>query len=166
MSVFSSATFVAAAVLTAHHRDGPILVLQQQFFVDSLNVFLVTRDRIRGVHHYAVRASVHAHRATTAAMTPPRMRLRFTAQSDVHLHDVAGAADQQHGMLWVAMEAATLTIAGLVASPHAGDFEACMEGIHPCGVGIAQRYRTILLYRCRCDWCRRQWSAGGPTGTP
>ena len=40
---FSLATFIASAMLTIKIiADGPILVLHEQFFVDSLNVFLVT----------------------------------------------------------------------------------------------------------------------------
>ena len=47
---FSLATFIAACMLTVQViSDGPLFVLNREFFIDSLNVFLVTLTAFVGL---------------------------------------------------------------------------------------------------------------------
>jgi hydrogenase-4 component F len=146
---FSAFTLLAAAALVARIiADGPLTDLDEQFFVDSLNVFLV-----------ALTAFVAT---TTAIFSRPYMRIERD-----HGRVSAGGMRLYHsmyqmfsfamllvlttnnlGVMWVAMEAATLTTVMLVAlyRTHAS-LEAAWKYFILCGVGIAQAlFGTILVY--------------------
>ncbi len=146
---FSAFTLLAAAGLVARIiADGPLTDLDEQFFVDSLNVFLV-----------ALTAFVAT---TTAIFSRPYMRIERD-----HGRVSAGGMRLYHsmyqmfsfamllvlttnnlGVMWVAMEAATLTTVMLVAlyRTHAS-LEAAWKYFILCGVGIAQAlFGTILVY--------------------
>jgi formate hydrogenlyase subunit 3/multisubunit Na+/H+ antiporter MnhD subunit len=92
-------TFLAATALTARViTDGPLLVLDRQFFVDPFNVFLVALTAFVGF--------------TTSIFSQPYMRIErdafplpgcafITACTSCSTYDAAGAAHQQHGHpLW------------------------------------------------------------------
>ena len=114
---FSFATFVAAAVLTAQIiADGPILVLQQQFFVDSLNVFLVTLTAFVAFTTALFARPYMRIERDHGKMTPPRMRLFHSMYQMFTFTMLLALLTNNMGMLWVAMEAATLTTVLLVAS--------------------------------------------------
>jgi len=148
-AAFSFATFVAAAWLTTEVvAQGPILAFEQQFFVDSLNVFLV-----------ALTAFVAT---TTAIFSRPYMRIerdhgRVSAAGMRLYHSMYQMfsfamllvlTTNNLGVMWVAMEAATLTTVLLVAlyRTHAS-LEAAWKYFILCGVGIAQAlFGTILVY--------------------
>ncbi|MSQ55132.1 MAG: hydrogenase 4 subunit F [Betaproteobacteria bacterium] len=146
---FSGATFLASVALAARVIDGGALtVLEEQFFVDSLNVFLVALTAFVGM--------------TTAIFSRPYMRIERD-----HGRVSAGGLRLYHsmyqmfsftmllvlttnnlGIMWVAMEAATLTTVLLVAlyRTHAS-LEAAWKYFILCGVGIAQAlFGTILVY--------------------
>jgi hydrogenase-4 component F len=146
---FSAFTLLAAAGLVVRIiADGPLTDLDEQFFVDSLNVFLV-----------ALTAFVAT---TTAIFSRPYMRIERD-----HGRVSAGGMRLYHsmyqmfsfamllvlttnnlGVMWVAMEAATLTTVMLVAlyRTHAS-LEAAWKYFILCGVGIAQAlFGTILVY--------------------
>ncbi len=148
-SAFSVLTFVAAAALVARViGSGPLLVLERHFFVDALNVFLV-----------ALTAFVAM---TTSLFSRPYMRIERR-----HGRVGAGGMRLYHsmyqlftftmlvvlttnnlGLMWVAMEAATLSTVLLVAlyRTHAS-LEAAWKYFILCGVGIAQAlFGTILFY--------------------
>ncbi len=75
-SAFSLATLVAAAVLTAQIvAEGPALMLQQQFFVDSLNVFLVALTAFVALTTALFSGPYMRVERDHGKMTPPRMRL-------------------------------------------------------------------------------------------
>ena len=148
-AAFSGLTFFAAAALTTRVIEhGPLRVLQQQLFVDSLNVFLVTLTAFVAM--------------TTALFSRPYMRIerdhgRVSAAGLRLYHSMYQLfsftmllvlTTNNLGIMWVAMEAATLTTVLLVAlyRTHAS-LEAAWKYFILCGVGIAQAlFGTILMY--------------------
>jgi len=148
-TLFSVFTFLGAGALTVRVVEhGPMRVLGQQLFVDSLNVFLVTLTAFVGM--------------TTALFSRPYMRIerdhgRVSAAGLRLYHSMYQLfsftmllvlTTNNLGIMWVAMEAATLTTVLLVAlyRTHAS-LEAAWKYFILCGVGIAQAlFGTILVY--------------------
>ena len=145
----SIVTFVAAALLVKRViEEGSISALEEQFFIDSLNVFLV-----------ALTAFVSM---TTALFSRPYMRIERShgrvSDAGMRLYHamyqlfcftmLLVLTTNNLGVMWVAMEAATLTTVLLVAlyRTHAA-LEAAWKYFILCGVGIAQAlFGTILVY--------------------
>ena len=145
----SFATLLAGSLLVARVvRNGPLLVGHEQFFVDSFNVFLVALTAFVGF--------------TTAIFSRPYMRIeqhhgRLNARRLRLYHSMyqlfMGAMllallTNNMGIVWVAMEAATLSTVLLVSLYRTkASLEAAWKYFILCGVGIAQAlFGTILLY--------------------
>ena len=143
------ATLLAAAALVLRViHNGPLLFWHEQFFVDSFNVFLVALTAFVGF--------------TTAIFSRPYMRIeahhgRLNARRLRLYHSMyqlfMGAMflallTNNMGLLWVAMEAATLSTVLLVSLYRTrASLEAAWKYFILCGVGIAQAlFGTILLY--------------------
>ena len=147
---FSLATLIAAGLLTARIvAEGPLLLGGDGWFhIDAFNVFLV-----------ALTAFVAF---TTALFSRPYMRVEqahgrlgkarlrlYHASYQMFIGTMLLALTTNNmGILWVAMEAATLTTVLLVSlyrTPAA--LEAAWKYFILCGVGIALAlFGTILLY--------------------
>ena len=146
---FSLATFVAAMLLTARIvAGGPVLALQQQFFVDSLNVFLVTLTAFVGFTTALFARPYMRVERDHGRMTAPRMRLFHSMYQLFSFTMLLALTTNNMGLLWVAMEAATLATVLLVAVYRTpASLEAAWKYFILCGVGIAQAlFGTILLY--------------------
>jgi hydrogenase-4 component F len=146
---FSLATFVASAALTARIvASGPILVLQEQFFVDPLNVFLVALTAFVGFTTALFSRPYMRVERDHGKMTPPRMRLFHSMYQLFSFTMLLALTTNNMGLLWVAMEAATLATVLLVAVYRTpASLEAAWKYFILCGVGIAQAlFGTILLY--------------------
>jgi hydrogenase-4 component F len=146
---FSFSCFVASIALTAQIiADGPILVLDQQFFVDSLNVFLVTLTAFVGFTTSLFARPYMRVERDHGKMTPPKMRLFHSMYQLFNFTMLVALLTNNMGILWVAMEAATLTTVLLVAVYRTpASLEAAWKYFILCGVGIAQAlFGTILLY--------------------
>ncbi|MGA9672669.1 MAG: hydrogenase 4 subunit F [Terracidiphilus sp.] len=145
----SLATLLAASLLVARVvRNGPLLVGHEQFFVDSFNVFLVALTAFVGF--------------TTAIFSRPYMRIeehhgRLNARRLRLYHSMyqlfmaamlLALLTNNMGLMWVAMEAATLSTVLLVSLYRTkASLEAAWKYFILCGVGIAQAlFGTILLY--------------------
>jgi hydrogenase-4 component F len=147
--VFSLATFVAAAVLTAQIiAGGPIVVLHGQFFVDPLNVFLVTLTAFVAFTTTLFSRPYMRVERDHGKMTPPRMRLYHSMYQLFSFTMLLALTTNNMGLLWVALEAATLATVLLVAVYRTpASLEAAWKYFILCGVGIAQAlFGTILLY--------------------
>lgn len=146
---FSLATFLAATVLTAQIiADGPLLVGHGQFFVDTLNVFLVTLTAFVAFTTALFSRPYMRIERDHGKMTPPRMRL-FHGMYQLFVFTMLLALTTNNmGLLWVALEAATLATVLLVAVYRTpASLEAAWKYFILCGVGIAQAlFGTILLY--------------------
>src|ERR1051326_6669463 len=73
---FSLATLIAAGALTVHIiAEGPTLVLQRQFFIDPLNVFLVALTAFVGFTTSVFSRPYMRIERDRGKMTATRMRL-------------------------------------------------------------------------------------------
>ncbi|MDO9199614.1 hydrogenase 4 subunit F [Rhodoferax sp.] len=146
---FSLATFVAACVLTAQVvADGPMFVWDKQFFIDPLNVFLVALTTFVGLTTAIFSRPYMRVEQDRGKMTPPRMRLYHGMYQLFSFTMLLALTTNNLGILWVAMEAATLTTVLLVSVYRtAASLEAAWKYFILCGVGIAQALLgTVLLY--------------------
>src|SRR5579863_1715198 len=146
---FSLVTFLAACALTSRIvAHGNLLVAREQFFIDAFNVFLVTLTAFVGL--------------TTSLFSRPYMRIeaehgRVSARQLRLYHGMyqlfmatmlIALTTNNMGLMWVAMEAATLSTVLLVTLYRTpASLEAGWKYFILCGVGIAQAlFGTILLY--------------------
>ena len=146
---FSLATLLASAALTATViADGPILVLHEQFFVDSLNVFLVALTAFVAFTTALFARPYMRIERDHGKMTPPRMRLFHSMYQLFSFTMLLALLTNNMGLMWVAMEAATLATVLLVAVYRTpASLEAAWKYFILCGVGIAQAlFGTILLF--------------------
>ena len=146
---FSLGTFVAACVLTAQIiADGPMFGWQREFFIDPLNVFLVTLTAFVGLTTAIFSRPYMRVEEDHGKMTPKRLRLYHSMYQLFSFTMLVALTTNNMGILWVAMEAATLTTVMLVSVYRtAASLEAAWKYFILCGVGIAQAlFGTVLLY--------------------
>ncbi len=146
---FSLLTFLAACALAVRVvAEGHLVVARDQFFIDAFNVFLVALTAFVGL--------------TTAIFSRPYMRVELehgrVRAAQLRLYHsmyqlfmstmLVALTTNNMGLLWVAMEAATLSTVLLVTLYRtAASLEAGWKYFILCGVGIAQAlFGTILLY--------------------
>jgi hydrogenase-4 component F len=146
---FSLATFLAACVLTGQViTSGPVFAWDNEFFIDPLNVFLVALTSFVGLTTAIFsRPYMHVER-DHGKMTPARLRLYHSMYQLFSFAMLLALMTNNMGILWVAMEAATLTTVLLVSVYRtAASLEAAWKYFILCGVGIAQAlFGTVLLY--------------------
>jgi hydrogenase-4 component F len=145
----SLATLIAASVLVLRViGHGPMTVAHEQFFVDPFNVFLIALTALVGF--------------TTSVFSRPYMRIeqehgRLSARRLRLYHSMfqlfmtamlVALSTNNMGLLWVAMEAATLSTVLLVSLYRTrASIEAAWKYFILCGVGIALAlFGTILVY--------------------
>ena len=146
---FSLGTFVAACLLTVQIIDnGPMLVWDEHFFIDPLNVFMVTLTTFVGLTTAIFSRPYMRVEQDHGKMTPPRMRLYHSMYQLFSFTMLLALTTNNLGILWVSMEAATLTTVLLVSVYRtAASLEAAWKYFILCGVGIAQAlFGTVLLY--------------------
>ena len=147
--VFSLGTFVAACFLTAQViNNGPQYVWDRQFFIDPLNVFLVTLTAFVGMTTAIFSRPYMRIEQDHGKMTPRRMQLYHSMYQLFSFTMLLGFTTNNLGIIWVAMEAATLTTVLLVSVYRtSASLEAAWKYFILCGVGIAQAlFGTILVY--------------------
>ncbi len=147
--VFSLGTFLAACEMTIQVvSEGPQFVLHKQFFIDPLNVFLVTLTAFVSLTTAIFSRPYMRIEQDHGKMTPPRMRLYHSMYQLFSFTMLLGFTTNNLGIVWVAMEAATLTTVLLVSVYRTtASLEAAWKYFILCGVGIAQAlFGTILLY--------------------
>jgi hydrogenase-4 component F len=146
---FSLLTLVAAAALVARVvADGPVTVAGEQFFIDSLNVFLVALTAFVAMTTAMFSAPYMRIERDHGRVSAGGMRLYHSMYQLFSLAMLLVLTTNNLGVMWVAMEAATLTTVLLVAlyRTHAS-LEAAWKYFILCGVGIAQALLgTILVY--------------------
>lgn len=147
--IFSFFTFLASVFLTARIvAHGSEFALDRQFFIDSLNVFLVTLTALIGFTTSIFSRPYMRIEEERGKMSPNRMRLYFSMYQLFSFCMLLALTTNNMGILWVAMEAATLTTVLLVSVYRTpASLEAAWKYFILCGVGIAQAlFGTILLY--------------------
>jgi hydrogenase-4 component F len=145
---FSLGTFLARLLSDrACHHTGTEFVWDQQFYIDPLNVFLVTLTAFVGLTTSIFSRPYMRVEQDHGKMTPRRMRLYHSMYQLFSFTMLLGLTTNNLGIIWVAMEAATLTTVLLVSVYRtAASLEAAWKYFILCGVGIAQAlFGTILL---------------------
>lgn len=148
-ATFSFATLLAAGWLTWRVlQDGPMLVWDELFFVDALNVFLVSLTALVGLTTALFSRPYMRVEQGRGRLTPGRLRLYHAMYQLFTACMLLALLTNNMGILWVALEAATLTTVLLVSLYRTpASLEAAWKYFILCGVGIAQAlFGTILLY--------------------
>ena len=146
---FSLGTFVAACALTVEViATGPLFAWNHEFFIDSLNVFMVSLTAFVGLTTALFSRPYMRVEQAHGKMTPNRLRLYHSMYQLFSFTMLVALTTNNMGILWVSMEAATLTTVLLVSVYRtAASLEAAWKYFILCGVGIAQAlFGTVLLY--------------------
>ncbi|MDE2449447.1 MAG: hydrogenase 4 subunit F, partial [Gammaproteobacteria bacterium] len=148
-AAFSLGTFGAACALTVRViGHGPQLLWGEQFFIDPFNVFLVALTAFVGLTTALFSRPYMRVEAAHGRVTAGRLRLYHSMYQLFMLTMLLALTTNNMGLLWVAMEGATLSTVLLVTlyrTPQS--LEAGWKYFILCGVGIAQAlFGTILLY--------------------
>ena len=147
--LFSAATFGAACVLTARViASGPLLIAREQFLIDPFNVFLVTLTAFVALTTAVFSRPYMRVEAEHGRVSAPRLRLYHSMYQLFTATMLVALTTNNLGLLWVAMEAATLSTVLLVTLYRTpASLEAGWKYFILCGVGIAQAlFGTMLLY--------------------
>ena len=142
-------TLVAGAALAVRIvNEGPTQAFDQQFFVDPLNVFLIALTAFVGFTTSLFSAPYMRIEHDHGKLSANRLRLYHSMFQMFMCTMLVALSTNNLGILWVAMEAATLTTVLLVALYRTpASLEAAWKYFILCGVGIAQAlFGTILIY--------------------
>src|SRR5678815_4295208 len=145
----SFATLLAAAALTMRvMNEGSLLVGHEQFFVDPFNVFLVALTAFVGWTTSMFSRPYMRIEEKHGRLNAVRLRLYHSMYQLFMFTMLLALLTNNLGLLWVAMEAATLSTVLLVSLYRTGaSLEAAWKYFILCGVGLAQAlFGTILLY--------------------
>ena len=106
----SAATFAAACALTLQVIvGGPMQMLGGQFFLDPFNVFLVTLTSFVGMTTAMFSRPYMRIEQDRGRLTPARLRLYHSMYQLFMFTMLLALTTNNLGLLWVAMEAATLS---------------------------------------------------------
>ena len=145
----SLGTFLAAVGLTVEIvASGPRFAFGEMFFIDSLNVFFVALTTFVGLTTSIFSGPYMKNEREHGRLTVPRLRLYKSMFQLFMFTMLVALTTNNMGVLWVAMEAATLTTVLLVSLYRTpASLEAAWKYFILCGVGLAQAlFGTILLY--------------------
>jgi hydrogenase-4 component F len=148
-AILNLGTFGAAAALTARIMgESSVLAYGEQFFVDSFNVFLVALTAFVALTTALFSRPYMRVERDRGKLNAGRMRLYHSMYQMFTFTMLLALTTNNMGILWVAMEAATLTTVLLVSLYRTPEsLEAAWKYFILCGVGIAQAlFGTILLY--------------------
>jgi hydrogenase-4 component F len=148
-AAFSLVTLLAAGALTARViTDGPLVVGREQFFIDPFNVFLVALTAFVGLTTALFSRPYMRVETQHGRLSAGRLRLYHSMYQLFMATMLIALTTNNLGLLWVAMEAATLSTVLLVTLYRTpASLEAGWKYFILCGVGIAQAlFGTILLY--------------------
>jgi hydrogenase-4 component F len=142
-------TLLAASALTVRVISaGPLLVADKLFFVDPFNVFLVALTAFVGFTTSIFSQPYMRIEREHGRLTAKRLRLYHSMYQLFNFTMLLALLTNNMGILWVALEGATLATVLLVSLYRTPEsLEAAWKYFILCGVGIAQAlFGTILLY--------------------
>jgi hydrogenase-4 component F len=146
---FSAGALLAAVALAARViAEGNLLLGREQFFVDPFNVFLITLTAFVGLTTSLFSRSYMRVELDHGRIGAGRLRLYHSMYQLFMTTMLVALTTNNMGLLWVAMEAATLSTVLLVTLYRTpASLEAGWKYFILCGVGIALAlFGTILLY--------------------
>ncbi|MBW8072407.1 MAG: hydrogenase 4 subunit F [Ferrovum sp.] len=144
IATLGAAGFLAARVL----QEGRVSAWDEQFVVDPFNVFLVGLTAFVGTTTAWFSRPYVRNEVQHGRLSASRLRLYHGMYQAFLFTLLVALTTNNLGLLWVAMEAATLTTVLLVSLYRTpASLEAAWKYFILCGVGIAQAlFGTILLY--------------------
>jgi len=142
-------TFLASLAMALDVFDhGPQLSPGRMFYIDAFNVYLVVLTAFVGLTTSIFSRPYMRHEVERGRVTDRRLRLYHSMYQCFLFSMLLALSTNNLGVLWVAMEMATLTTVLLVSlyrTPEA--IEAAWKYFILCGVGIAQAlFGTVLIY--------------------
>jgi hydrogenase-4 component F len=146
---FSLATLLGAAALTVRVvSSNAFTALHELFFLDAFNVFLVALTALVGFTTSLFSRPYMRVEAERGKISPARLRLYHSMFQMFMFTMLVALTTNNVGIMWVAVEAATLATVLLVSLYRTpASVEAAWKYFILCGVGIAQAlFGTILLY--------------------
>ncbi len=147
--VASAVTFAAALALALNvFANGPQLSSGKLFYIDAFNVYLVALTAFVGLTTAIFSRPYMRHEVERGRLTDRRLRLYHSMYQGFLFAMLLALSTNNLGILWVAMEAATLTTVLLVSLYRTPEsIEAAWKYFVLCGVGIAQAlFGTVLVY--------------------
>lgn len=135
---------MARAVLT----DGAMTRVNGLFHVDAFNVYLIVLTAFVGLTTAIFSRPYMEHELERRHLNNARLRLYYASYQGFLFTMLLALASNNLGVLWVAMEGATLSTVLLVSLYRTPEsIEAAWKYFILCGVGIAQAlFGTVLLY--------------------
>ena len=129
-------------------QHGPQLLFDEEIFIDPLNVFLVALTAFVGFTTSLFSRPYMRIEHDHGRLSSRRLRLYHSMFQMFSFTMLLALTTNNMGILWVSMEAATLTTVLLVSLYRTpASLEAAWKYFILCGVGIAQAlFGTILLY--------------------
>jgi hydrogenase-4 component F len=118
------------------------------FYIDAFNVYLVTLTAFVGFTTSIFSRPYMRHEVERGRLSDGRLRLYHSMYQGFQFAMLLALSTNNLGVLWVAMEAATLTTVLLVSLYRTPEsIEAAWKYFILCGVGIAQAlFGTVLVY--------------------
>ncbi len=148
-AAFGLLTLAGAVVLASRVvGHGPMSAVDELFFVDSFNVFLVTLTAFVTFTTTLFSRAYMRNEQEVGRLSPNMMRLYHSMFQAFSFTMMLALLTNNIGIMWVAMEGATLATVLLVSLYRTpASLEAAWKYFILCGVGIAQAlFGTILLY--------------------
>jgi hydrogenase-4 component F len=145
----SLVTFLASALLAMRViSDGALLAYNEAFFVDSFNVFLVALTTFVALTTSLFSRPYMLNEQAHGRITARRLRLYHCMYQVFVFTMLLVLLTNNIGIMWVALEGATLTTVLLVSLYRTpASIEAAWKYFILCSVGIAQAlFGTILVY--------------------
>jgi hydrogenase-4 component F len=128
--------------------SGTILSSSHYFLIDSFNVYLIVLTAFVGFTTSLFSSPYMAHEKEVRKLSEKRLQLYYSMYQGFMFAMFLVLTTNNMGIMWVAMEAATLATVLLVSLYRTPEsIEAAWKYFILCGVGIAQAlFGTILLY--------------------
>lgn len=137
-----AAALLALQVLAADSLGGGL------FYADAFNVYLIALTALIGSTTAIFSGPYMTHELQLGRVTPVRLRLYHASFQGFLFTMQLALASNNLGVLWVALEGATLATVLLVSLYRKPEsVEAAWKYFILCGVGIAQAlFGTVLIY--------------------
>ena len=129
-------------------NGGTLLSAHKAFLVDPFNVYLIMLTAFVGLTTSIFSSPYMAHEKELGKLNDARLKLYYSMYQGFMLAMYLVLTTNNIGVMWVAMEGATLATVLLVSLYRTPEsIEAAWKYFILCGVGIAQAlFGTILLY--------------------
>jgi hydrogenase-4 component F len=147
--IFSAGTFAASGLLAVRVvREGALVAMNEALFVDPFNVFLVALTAFVAMTTALFSRPYMLNELAHGKVSAGSLRLYHAMYQLFVFTMLLALLANNMGVLWIALEAATLTTVLLVSLYRTqASVEAAWKYFILCSVGIAQAlFGTILLY--------------------